>query len=337
MKIAVIAPPWTPIPPVSYGGIEAVVDQLAVGFQRAGHEVLLFATGDSTCPVPRHSTLATADPRLGMAVPELLHISAAYEAVDDFDVVHDHTLVGPFCVQRGRPQVVVTTAHGPIDGELGPLYRRLGGGVSLIAVSHAQARSAPSVPVAKVIHHGVDVDYFPDGKGDGDFCLFLGRMTAEKGAHRAIAVARRAGVPLRMAAKCREPAEREYFEKFVEPELGDDAAYLGEVSHARKLELLASARALLFPIRWNEPFGMVMIEALACGTPVLAFPEGAVPEIVDDGTNGFLCADEDAMVEALGHVDRIDRAACRADVERRFSTDRMVADHVDLFDALLRQ
>jgi glycosyltransferase involved in cell wall biosynthesis len=337
MRIAVIAPPWTPIPPVSYGGIEAVVDQLAVGFQRAGHDVLLFATGDSTCPVPRHSTLATADLRLGMAVPELLHISAAYEAVDDFDVVHDHTLVGPFCVQLGRRQVVVTTAHGPLDGELGPLYHRLGDGVQLIAVSNAQARSAPAVKVTKVIHHGVDIDYFPNGKGEGDYCLFLGRMTPEKGAHRAIAAARRAGLPLQMAAKCRESAEREYFEKFVEPELGDDAVYLGEVSNEDKLELLASARALLFPIRWNEPFGMVMIEALACGTPVLAFPEGAVPEVVENGTNGFLCADEEAMADALGHIDRIDRAACRADVERRFSTDRMVGDHLELFDTLLRR
>ncbi len=337
MRIAVIAPPWTPIPPVSYGGIEAVVDQLAVGYQQAGHEVLLFATGDSTCPVPRRSALDVADPRLGMAVPELLHVSAAYAQVEDFDVVHDHTLVGPFCVQQGRQQVVVTTAHGPIDGELGPLYRRLDNGVRLIAVSHAQARSAPAVPVAKVIHHGVDVDYFPVGSGDGDYCLFLGRMTPEKGAHRAIAAARMAGLPLLLAAKCREPAEHEYFEKRVQPELGDGTVYLGEVAHDRKMELLASAKALLFPIRWNEPFGMVMIEALACGTPVVAFGEGAVPEIVQDGVNGFLCADETEMAEALGRIDRIERATCRADVERRFSTSRMVADHLDLFETLIRR
>jgi glycosyltransferase involved in cell wall biosynthesis len=173
------------------------------------------------------------------------------------------------------------------------------------------------------------------GDGDGGYCLVLGRMVAEKGAHRAIQVARKAGMPILLAGKMREPWETSYFEAEVQPLLGDDAQYLGEVSLAEKLTLLAGARATLFPIRWNEPFGLVMIESLACGTPVLALGEGAAPEVVMDGVTGRLCEDEADMADALAAIDRIDRAACRADVEARFSTARMVREHAELFDRVL--
>jgi glycosyltransferase involved in cell wall biosynthesis len=334
MKIAVVAPPWESIPPSSYGGIEVVVDQLARGFHQAGHEVLLVATGDSTSPVPRRATLDSAEEsQLGM-VPELMHVAAAYEGLDEFDVVHDHTMTGPFYASPNPDQVVVTTAHGPIDGELRSIYAQLRGRVELIAISEDQARSAPDVAVTAVIHHGVDLDLFPMGAGDGDYVVFLGRMSPDKGAHRAIAAAREAGVDVLVVAKCREDDEREYFEEFVEPHLGNGVSYIGEVSHDRKVELLAGARALLFPIRWREPFGMVMIEALACGTPVLAFPEGSVPEIVDDGTTGFVCADETEMADAIHRLDQLDRRACRASVADRFSTARMVEKHLELFETL---
>ncbi len=166
--------------------------------------------------------------------------------------------------------------------------------------------------------------------------LYLGRMAADKGAHTAIAIARKAGVPILLAGKMREPAEFEYFETQVGPLLGDDARYLGEVPQEHKVQLLADARAVLFPIRWNEPFGLVMIEALACGTPVLAFPEGAAPEVIEDGRTGFLCHDEASMAEALGRIETIDRSACRAAVEGYFSTERMVREHLDLFESLVR-
>ena len=161
-------------------------------------------------------------------------------------------------------------------------------------------------------------------------------MAPDKGAHRAIEVARKAGMRVLLAAKMREPWERSYFDEQVAPLLGPDAVYLGEVPHEHKLELLSQARALLFPIRWNEPFGMVMLESMACGTPVLAFPEGAVPEVVEDGKTGFLCEDETAMADALGRVDQLSRADCRASVEGYFSTERMVADHIELYRELLR-
>jgi glycosyltransferase involved in cell wall biosynthesis len=160
-------------------------------------------------------------------------------------------------------------------------------------------------------------------------------MADDKGCHRAIEVARKAGIRILMAAKMRESWEMEYFAQKVEPLLGPDAVYLGEVSHERKLELLAGASALLFPIRWNEPFGMVMIEAMACGTPVLAFPEGAAPEVVNDGVTGYLCEDEAAMVDALGRLGDLKREDCRLSVEGYFSTHRMVAEHIELFESML--
>jgi glycosyltransferase involved in cell wall biosynthesis len=336
MRIAVIAPPWAPIPPALYGGIELIVDELARGYQAAGHEVVLFATGDSTSSVPTKWVLDKAEGhRIGVAVPELRHVMHAYEAVQGFDIVHDHTVFGPVYAQLFPDLKVVTTIHGPFNEELIDIYRRVAHRVPIIAISHDQRRHAPEVPVARVIHHGLDPDAFPKGRGDGGYFLYLGRMAPEKGAHRAVEAAWKAGVPLLLAAKMREPWEFEYFETYVKPYLNDDLRYLGEVPHGEKVRLLAGARALLNPIRWAEPFGLVMVEALACGTPVLSFPEGAAPEIVEDGKTGFLCHDLDEMATRIGQVDQLDRAACRAAVEDYFCTSRMVAEHLDLFEEML--
>ncbi len=336
MRIGLIAPPWTPIPPPLYGGIELVVDQLARGFQNAGHEVTLFTTGDSTCPVPRRFVLPVAEgERIGMAVPEIRHGLHAYEAVAGNDIVHDHTVMGPVYSERFANLPVVTTIHGPFNEELSDIYRAVTPRVHLVCISHSQASSAGEIPVSRVIHHGLDVEGFPFGNGQGGYCLFIGRMAPTKGAHRALAVARKAGIALKLIGKMREPWEFEYYEDQVRPHLGADAEYLGEVPHEEKIELLGNASALLFPIRWDEPFGMVMLEALACGTPVLAFPEGSVPEVVRDGVTGFICADEAEMVEALGRLGSLDRRDCRAAVEGYFSTSRMVEEHLELFSQIL--
>ena len=336
MRIAQIAPPWTPVPPPLYGGIELVVDRLSRGLLAAGHDVLLFTTGDSTCPVPKAWVLPHAEgQRIGMAVPELRHVVHAYDAVQDFDIVHDHTVFGPLYAERFPGLNVVTTIHGPFNDELTDLYSRTADRVPIICVSHDQRSCAPEVPVRAVIHHGIDADEFPFGEGQGGYLLFLGRMAAEKGAHRAAAVAAKAGVPLLMAAKMREPWERDFFEAEVAPLLTDEIRYLGEVPHERKLELLAGAMALINPIRWHEPFGLVMTEALACGTPVISFPEGAAPEIVDHGKTGFLCEDEAEMVDAVRNIGTIDRRTCRAAVEGYFSTERMVDEHLALFEDIL--
>jgi len=336
VRIAIIATPWAPVPPALYGGIEQAVDGQARGLARAGHDVLLFTTGDSTCPVPRGWVLEESEgERMGFTVPELRHVMGAYEAVQDYDIIHDHTVLGPIYADRFPDIPVVTTIHGPFNTELLDVYRRLTERVSLIAISNAQRKPAPDIRVARVIHHGVDAAEFPYGDGGGDYVLFLGRMSPDKGAHRAIEAAEKAGARLLLAGKCREPWERAYFDQDIAPHLGDDIQYVGEVGHEEKLRLLAGARATLFPIRWNEPFGLVMIESLACGTPVLAFSEGAAVEVVDDGRTGHLCRDETEMAEAIHTVDAIARVDCRAAVEGYFSRERMIREHVELFEDLL--
>lgn len=338
MRIGLLAPPWLPVPPPLYGGTEAVIDRLARGFQRAGHEVLLYTTGDATCPVPRASVLQFHEAvRMGSAVVEQRHVAHAYEALRDCDIVHDHSIVGPMYAGRIADLPVVTTNHGPFNLELRDVYEFISRTVPVIAISHHQASTANGVPIAAVIHHGLDADEFSLGAGDGGYVLFLGRMAPDKGARRAAQVALQAGVPLLIAAKMREPLEIDYFNDQIRPLLGESVTYVGEVGGAEKAALLAGARALLNPIRWPEPFGLVMIEALASGTPVLTFAEGAATEIVEDGVTGIHCADEDAMVAAVHRIDEIDRSACRAAVEGPFSSDRMVTEHLDLFTKVLSE
>jgi glycosyltransferase involved in cell wall biosynthesis len=338
MRIGVIAPPWLPVPPPAYGGIEAVVDRLARGLLAAGHDVLLAAPGDSTCPVPRLPGVAAGRVDVGLTdhtVAELCHVRTAYAAMADLDLVHDHTVAGPLYRNRPSGLPVVTTNHGTFLYGLGELYREAGPDVTIVAISHHQAATARGLQIARVIHHGVDVDVLPYGRGDGGYACFLGRISPYKGIREAILVARRAGVPLFIAAKMRQPEEREYFDDVVAPLLGGDVQYVGEIGDAAKYDLLGGAVALLNPIQWPEPFGLVMIESLATGTPVVSTPSGAAPEIVDDGTTGYLRTGLDELTEALARAPALDRGACRAAAVERFSTTRMVADHLDLYTALL--
>ena len=335
MRIALVAAPWLPVPPSAYGGTEAVIDRLALGFVEAGHEVLLFTTGDSTCPVPRAWARARSDLELlGQSVIELQHLIHAYDQVADFDIIHDHTVLGPAYAYGRCSGQVVTTNHGPFTAEINDIYAHVVQHAALIAISHDQA-SRSTAPVSAVIHHGVRPEDFPVGAGDGDYLLFLGRFSPDKGAREAALAAHEAGVDLVLAAKMRVAGEIEYFHEQVEPLLDSRVRYVGEVGRERKLELLGSARALLNPIRWPEPFGLVMIEALACGTPVLTLPWGAAPEIVEDGTTGFVCDSDAALVTAIGRIGELDRSACRRALESRFSADRMVRDHLDLYERLL--
>ncbi len=338
MRIAIIAPPWVPVPPPAYGGIEVVLDDLARGLQGAGHDVLLYATGDSSCPVPIAWALSEAV-GVGGATPatELHHVVNAYEAVLDWgaEVIHDHTLCGPVYAER-FDVAVVTTNHGPFESELGDYYRAIAPSIPIIAISAHQAASAGETPIAAVLHHGVDTDRFTFGPGDAGYAVFLGRMNADKGVHTAVAAARAAGVPLRLAAKLSEPHEQDYFDEQIGPILGDGIDYVGEVGGDDKTELLGGASCLLNPIDWSEPFGMVMIEALACGTPVVATHNGSAPEIVDHGRTGFLCDGEAELAEALSRCGTLDRAACRSDAVERFSVERMVAGHVALYEAVAK-
>jgi len=332
VDIAIIAPPWVPVPAPAYGGTEAVLDSLARGLQAAGHSVLLICHPDSTCPVPKAWVIPEEDThRMGRASIELENVVGAYELAKGSDVVHDNTTAGPLYSARYPNIPVVTTNHQPFSRTYNAIYGAALPRVMLVAISHSHA-SSTDLPVDAVVHHGIDVADYTFGDGDGGYVALLGRMTENKGVHRAIAIAKAAGVPLKIAAKMREPHERQYFETFVEPHLGDGVEYLGEVDADGKRELLASASALLNPISWREPFGMAMLESLACGTPVVGSPQGAAPEIVEHGVTGFLSDSDDELAACLRAVDRIDRAGCRQQVSERFSIERMVAGYVEVYE-----
>lgn len=341
LRVMIVAPPWVPVPPPAYGGTEAVLDGLSRGLQAAGAEVTLHTTGESTCPVPRTWTLErAAGVGLGGSVVELRHVIGAYERAIELgvDIVHDHTLAGPVWARAlpGTP-LVVTTNHGPFVGDLWDYYRSIAPHVPVVAISEHQARTASPIPVAAVIHHGVDLEAYRPGPGDGGYALFLGRMSPDKGVARAAVLARRAGVRLLIAAKMREPHERRYFDEEVKPHLGGGVDYVGEVGGKDKVELLQGAFCLFNPIAWPEPFGMVMIEALACGTPVVATPEGSAPELVAEGKTGFLASSDDQLVDALRNAPLLDREACRRQAEARFGLDRMAADHLRLYRHLVAE
>jgi glycosyltransferase involved in cell wall biosynthesis len=340
MRIGLIAPPWVPVPPPAYGGTELVIDNLARGLKELGHDVVLFTVGESTCPVPKEYLFREPAVPIGLAVAESTHVLAAYDAMSDVDLIHDHTLLGPLIagsrgLTSGRRPPVVTTNHGPFTDETRRIWRQTSRHASIICISHSQARGSGDVPVSAVIHHGIDLDVHQAGPGEGDYVMFIGRMSADKGVHHAVQIARKSGRRLIMATKMREASELEYFNQAVRPLLTVDDETPSELPLRRRLALLQDAAALLNPITWREPFGLVMAEALASATPVLAFPNGAAPEIVDPGRTGFLCRDEDEMVEAVDRIKEIDRDQCRGAAERRFSLQRMARDHERFYRRVL--
>ncbi|MFI5783302.1 glycosyltransferase family 4 protein [Nocardia sp. NPDC051570] len=335
MRIGLIAPPWVPVPPPAYGGTEAVVDNLARGLALLGHDVRLFTVGESTCPVDREHLYEYAFSPIGITVPEAAHVLAAYEALTDVDIIHDHTALGPLIGPHLDGPPVVSTCHGSFDPMNSRNIASFADHVAVVAISHAQKRFADPIPIATVIHHGIDLDTYRYGPGGGGYLMWIGRMCAAKGPHRAMEFARAAGRKLVMVSKIREDDERAFYEQHVRPLLGPDDPEPQELPLQDRVRLLQHADALLNPIDWPEPFGLVMAEALACGTPVLAFPRGAAPEIVDHGRTGFLCTGTQDMLDAIELIDSIDRTDCRAEAERRFDMHRMARDHVALYRRIL--
>jgi glycosyltransferase involved in cell wall biosynthesis len=341
LRIALLAPVWFPVPPPRYGGIEAVIDVLAGALVDAGHDVTVFASGDSTTGVRLSSLFPRAvSERFGDPLPELRHVLACYERADEFDVISDHT--GPFAVAAGGlvSTPVLHTVHLPVDGELGDVYERmarLSSGFGLISLSRHQRRARPSLPWVANCPNAVDPARFSWGRGRGGYLVFLGRLGPEKGCHRAIAAARECGLPLKIAAKCREEVEREYFAERVQPQLGDGIEYVGEIAHEQKVELLREARATLFPIDWDEPFGLVMIESLACGTPVIAMRRGSVPEVLEHGRTGIIVERPEDLAAAVAAADRLDPAECRLAVERRFSPPVLARSYLAAFSAAVER
>jgi len=323
VHIGLLAPPWIPIPPAGYGGIEQVVALQAGGLAEAGHDVTLIAAPGSRVPGVRIvSPLERVPDQIGLSHDEWMHVLPGLEELADVDVVIDHS--GPLgAMMSGQAHSsALHVVHGPLGSRDALVYEAIAAQaprLRLVAISEAQRRMAPSLPFAAVCHNGIDLEEMPFSAAHGQYLAFLGRMCPEKGVADAIVIARRAGLRLLIAAKCREPDERAYFEAHVAPLLGPDVEWLGELGPEDKLTLLAGARALVFPIAWPEPFGMVMIEAMACGTPVLATPRGSVPEVVCDGVTGFVRDTPEGLAAAAGRIDEIDRARCRTWVAERFS------------------
>src|SRR5215469_772989 len=342
MRIGLIVPPWVPVPPPAYGGTEVVIDNLARGLQELGHEVRLFTVGESQCQVPIDFLYPKSIAPIGVTVPETAHVLAAYESLADMDVIHDHTFLGPLISGlRGmrRPPVAVTN-HGPFNGETQPIFCEVAKHASILAISHSQASQAEQfggVEIGDVIHHGIDLDLYRAGPGGGGYLMFIGRMSPDKGVHHAVRVAKKAGKQLMMSTKMREDNEVAYFEAEVKPLLDPGDEMPSEMPLERRIELLQGADALLNPITWREPFGLVMTEALACATPVLAFSNGAATEIVENGKTGYLCRDEEEMIRAVDRVAEIDRDRCREAAERRFSLQKMAREHERFYRRLLER
>lgn len=342
MRIAQVAPLYESVPPRLYGGTERVVSYLTEELVRQGHAVTLFASGDSETAAELVAPCARAL-RLENCVDPLAHhirmLEMVFRTADHFDVLHFHCDYMHFPLSRrcGRP--TLTTLHGRLDlPDLPALYRDFPD-MPLVSISDAQRRPLPWANWHATVHHGLPPTLHTFRPRAGDYLAFLGRISPEKRVDRAIEVARRTGRTLRVAAKI-DRVDQEYFKETIEPLMrsaGSLVEFIGEVGGTDKDEFLGNAHALLFPIDWPEPFGLVMIEALACGTPVIAFRHGSVPEVMDDGLTGFVVESVDEAVAAVGRVAALSRHACRQVFERRFSVRRQADDYLKVYRRLLAE
>ena len=337
MKIAQVSPLYEAVPPKFYGGTERVVAHLCDALVELGHEVTLFASAEADTkaelasvrdqairldPAPFKSDLAS-------------HLAMLHEVrrrSGEFDIIHFHTDMIHFPFFEDMAERTVTTLHGRLDIKgLGEVYRRWPQ-FPLVSISDSQREPLPRVNWAGTVLHGLKTDAYRCGDGAGGYLAFLGRISPEKGPERAIAIAKALGVPLKIAAKV-DAADRTYFEEVVEPLLHHPLIeYIGEIGDGQKPAFLGDAAALLFPINWPEPFGLVMIEAMACGAPVVAFDCGSVPEVIEHGVTGFIVGNADAAVHAVRRALKLDRRAIRAQFELRFSATAMARRYLDLYE-----
>src|SRR5579872_7313005 len=340
MRIAQVAPLFESVPPKLYGGTERIVSWLTEGLVRLGHDVTLFASGDSMTSarlVPACPESLRLSPQ---CVDQLAHhvnmLEGVFSEKDNFDLVHFHIDYLHFPLSRRAQIANVTTLHGRLDlPDLVPIYRTFSD-MPLVSISDAQRGPLPWANWQGTVHHGLPEDSLAFSAEPGKYLAFLGRTSPEKGLDRAIQIAKRVGMPLKIAAKV-DRADQQYFETVIKPLLNDPLIdFIGEIGYSEKNEFLGNAAALLFPIHWPEPFGIVMIEAMACGTPVVAYPFGSVPEVIENGVTGFLVRDVKSGAKAVEKLDTIDRAQCRQRFEEQFSLPRMTQQYLAIYDRILR-
>jgi glycosyltransferase involved in cell wall biosynthesis len=331
-----IMPPWYEVPPAGYGGLERVCASLIDGLITRGHDVTLFGTGTRTGTRARFvSTNPQLQyPRLLESMPELVHVTEVNRLIAEggFDIVHDHTTLGPLTAPK-RPVPSVVTVHGCPTGELHTYLSDIDRSVTLVAISHAQRRLAPSLAWDATVHHGIELDQPVKTEPSDGPVLWLGRFAADKGPDLAIDACRRAGIPLVLAGKCNQADEWRYLDEVVRPMLGDDVGLVLNADRGRTDVLLRQARSLLMSIRWEEPFGMVMIEAMAKGTPVVALRRGSVPEVILHGRTGLICTEESQLPQALRDASTLDPADCVAHVRTSFSVELMALRYERVYRA----
>jgi glycosyltransferase involved in cell wall biosynthesis len=339
LRIGMIAPPWFELPPAGYGGIEAVVAGLVDQLVRHGHDVTLLSAGRHRTKSQLHIPIFDTTPAepIGTAFIETWYAARADAALRDLDldIVHDNTLAGVLSA-RGRLCPTVHTAHNPVDARFGDYLRMLGTAINPVALSRAQIAAAPDLPWAGCVPNGVDLDRFPYQPVKSDYVLFLGRIRPEKGAHLAIDAATEAGTRIIVAGRCDDPTEQAYFDVEIRPRLGPAVEWFGPADFAAKTRLMSQASAVVCPFQWAEPFCLVAAEAMACGTPVIATPMGAAPELILDHVTGFL-VQPSGMADAVRAAKTIDPQACRAHAEASFGLVRMAAGYASVYlDVLSR-
>jgi glycosyltransferase involved in cell wall biosynthesis len=341
MRIAQVSPLFERVPPVAYGGTERVVAYLTDALIDLGHDVTLIASGDSQTRarlIPAAPHALRLDPCCHDPLShQVRQLEVVARHAGCFDVIHFHTGFLHMPLSRRLRTPSVTTLHGRLDlPELRGLMDELRD-VPLVSISDAQRRPLPFLNWCGTVHHGLPDDLLPFQGAPHDYVAFVGRISPEKRVDRAIEIARRAGVPLHIAAKV-DAADRDYFATTIEPMFnGPGVTFLGEIDDAEKVRLLGNARALLFPIDWPEPFGMVVIEALSCGTPVIAWNHGSIPELIDDGVTGFIVDSIEAAAEAVERARHLDRRACRAAFDARFLAKRMARDYMMIYETVIER
>ncbi len=341
MRIAQLAPLAESVPPRQYGGTERIVSYVTEELVRQGHEVTLFASGDSETsarlePMCREG-LRKANGVSNPQAPFTMMLEKTFSSSGQFDLFHSHLdfLAFPLARRCGTP--VLTTLHGRLDlPELKPIFAEFLD-CPLISISDAQRKPLAWANWQQTIHHGLPEHLYSFHPTAGEYLAFVGRITPEKRPDHAIEIAKRAGMPLKIAAKV-DPVDREYFHTIIEPLLSDPLVeFVGEITDREKNDLIGNAAALLAPFDWPEPFGLVFIEALACGTPILAYRRGSVPEIIDEGQTGFICETVDQMVKAVSGISTLNRQQCRSVFEKRFTVERMVQEYLGAYENLILQ